>query len=145
MDNDEGYTLIELMLVITLFAVFSAMVIPMTRSLHLYKIPENERLEHWLTHQKLHAVLSALPERICITSSSLTGEFWQKGRWQIEKEEFIPEPGSSLAFSEDDISGESQVCYLVGPTDFYPAGGFVLFTGGEKYKYVWGYNGETLQ
>jgi len=145
MGGDEGYTLLELMLVITLFGVFSAMVIPVTRSLNLYKMPEHERLEQWLSTQKVNAVLSSLPERMCITSSSLSTEFWREGRWKTGKDTFILEPGSSLSVSEYNTSTDSQRCYIVGPTTFYPSGGFVLVTGTKKYQYIWGDNAENLQ
>lgn len=143
-NTEAGYTLLELLLVIALFALFTSAVMQMPGiSGHRYEALEDGLLERWLTQQLHTALYLSVPERICVTASAIEVQHWRRARWEPTGRRFETTRQQHISAASDpsyltrEYEEEGGPCFMLDGNRFWPPGQIVLSDNNRRIVMAW--------
>lgn len=142
-NTEAGYTLLELLLVIALFALFTSAVMQMP-GLTGHRYGEQEGLlGQWVAQQQHTALYLSVPERICVTASAIEVQLWRNARWEPTDQHFEATRQQRISATPDPsyLPRESEEggppCFMADGNRFWPPGQIVLSENSVRTVIAW--------
>ncbi|EMY7928792.1 type II secretion system protein [Klebsiella aerogenes] len=134
---DAGYTLIEILIVISLLALIASQVMLLPRYFKQSESSEN-MITQWLYEQKVAALLGGQAYRFCVYPHRLIGEYWQTGIWHPSGQYDLPESLTLHAWQNPEAEHSSEtLCFYLSGFDIHPEGGIHILSGISSASVQW--------